>query len=70
LGGSVFEVVVLVVSVPLVMIQVVGTLSLVVLGLLDVLHLVINKSLGEVATLSLRGATDHAFFFVVLVLLQ
>jgi hypothetical protein len=70
LGGSVFEVVVLVVSVPLVMIQVVGTLSLVVLGLLDVLHLVINTSLGEVATLSLRGATDHAFFFVVLVLLQ
>jgi hypothetical protein len=50
--------------------QMVGTLSLVVLSLLDVLHLVINTSLGEVAALSLRGATDHAFFFVVLVLLQ
>jgi hypothetical protein len=66
----VFEVVVLVVSVPLVMIQVVGALSLVVLGLLDVFHLVINTSLGEVTALSLREATDHAFLFVVLVLLQ
>jgi hypothetical protein len=45
-------------------------LSLVVLSLLDVLHLVINTSLGEVVALSLRGATDHAFLFVVLVLLQ
>jgi hypothetical protein len=60
----------LVVSVPLVMMQVVSTLSLVVLGLLDVLHLMINTSLGEVASLSFRGATDHAFLFVVLVLLQ
>jgi hypothetical protein len=42
----------------------------VVLSLLDVLHLVINTSLGEVAVLSLRGATDHRFSFVVLVLLQ
>jgi hypothetical protein len=50
--------------------QMVGTLSLVALSLLDVLHLVINTSLGEVATLSLRGATDHGFSFVVLVLLQ
>jgi hypothetical protein len=50
--------------------QMVGTLSLVLLSLLDVLHLVINKSLGEVAVLSLRGATDHSFPFVVLVLLQ
>jgi hypothetical protein len=50
--------------------QVVGTLSQVVLSLLDVLHLVINLSLGEVAILSLRGATDHTFLFVVLVLLQ
>jgi hypothetical protein len=50
--------------------QMVGTLSLVVLSLLDVLHLVINTSLLEVAVLSLRGATDHAFPFVVLVLLQ
>jgi hypothetical protein len=53
---------VLVVLVPLVMIQVVGAFSLVVLGLLDVLHLVINTSLGEVTALSLRGATDHASF--------
>jgi hypothetical protein len=60
----------LVVSVPMVMVQMVDTLSLVVLSLLDVLHLVINTSLGEAAALSLRGATDHAFFFVVLVLLQ
>jgi hypothetical protein len=60
----------LVVSVPLVMVQMVDTLSQVMLSLLDVLHLVINTSLGEVATLSLRGATNHAFLFVVLVLLQ
>jgi hypothetical protein len=60
---------VLVVSIPLVMIQVVGALSLVVLCVLDVLHLVINTSLGEVAALSLRGDTDHAFPFVVVILL-
>jgi hypothetical protein len=59
----------LVVSVPLIIVQMVDTLSLVVLSLLDVLHLVINTSLGEVATLSLIWATDHAFLFVVLVLL-
>jgi hypothetical protein len=35
--------------------------TLVVLSLLDVFHLVINTSLGEVAVLSLRRATDHAF---------
>jgi hypothetical protein len=64
------EVVMLVVSVPLVMVQMVDTLSLVVLSLLDVLHLVINTSLGEVVALSLRGVTDHAFLFVVFVLLQ
>jgi hypothetical protein len=50
--------------------QMVGALSLVVLSLLDVLHLEINTSLGEVAVLSLRGATDHVFLFVVLVLPQ
>jgi hypothetical protein len=50
--------------------QMVSTLSLVVLSLLDVLHLVINTSLGEVPVLSLRGATDHGISFVVLVLLQ
>jgi hypothetical protein len=49
--------------------QMVSTLSLVVLSLLDVLHLVINTSLGEVAVLSLREATDHGLSFVVLVLL-
>jgi hypothetical protein len=70
LGSTVSEVVMLVVSVPLVMVQIVATSSLVVLNLLDVLHLVINTSLGEVAALSLRGATDHAFLFVVLLLLQ
>jgi hypothetical protein len=43
--------------------------TMVVLSLLDVLHLVINTSLGEVAVLSLRGATDHCLPFVVLVLL-
>jgi hypothetical protein len=44
--------------------------TMVVLSLLDVLHLVINTSMGEVAVLSLRGATDHCLSFVVLVLLQ
>jgi hypothetical protein len=49
--------------------QMVSTLSLVVLSLLDVLHLVINTSLGEVAVLSLRGAMDHGLSLVALVLL-
>jgi hypothetical protein len=44
--------------------------TMVVLSLLDVLHLVINTSLGEVTVLSLRRATDHAFPFVVVVPLQ
>jgi hypothetical protein len=44
--------------------------TMVVLSLLDVLHLVINTSLGEVAVLSLRRATDHASPFVVVVPLQ
>jgi hypothetical protein len=44
--------------------------TVVLLSLLDVLHLVINTSLGEVTVLSLRGTTDHTFSFVVLVLLQ
>jgi hypothetical protein len=47
----------------LVMVQMVVTFSLVVFSLLDVLRLVIN-TMGEVAALSLRGATDHAFLFV------
>jgi hypothetical protein len=62
--------VILVVSVSLVVVQIVDTLGLVVLGLLDVLHHVINMSLGEVAALSLRRALDHAFLFVVLVFFQ
>jgi hypothetical protein len=49
--------------------QVVGTFSQVVLSLLDAFHLVINTSLGEVTTLSLRGAMDHGLSFVVLMLL-
>jgi hypothetical protein len=44
--------------------------TMVVLSLLDVLHLVINTSLGEVAVLSLRRSTDHTFPFVVIVHLQ
>jgi hypothetical protein len=44
--------------------------TMAVLSLLDVLHLVINTSLGEVAVLSLRRATDHAFPFVVVVPFQ
>jgi hypothetical protein len=44
--------------------------TMVVLSLLDVLHLVINTSMGEVAVLSLRRAMDHAFPFVVVVPLQ
>jgi hypothetical protein len=53
-----------------VVVLVVGLESLQVVSLLDVLHLVINTSLGEVAALSLRGAMDHAFPIVVVVLLQ
>jgi hypothetical protein len=44
--------------------------TMVVLSLLDVLHLVINTSLGEVAILSLRRATDHTFPFLVVVPIQ
>jgi hypothetical protein len=43
---------------------------LVVLSLLDVLLLVVDTSLGEVAALGLRKATDHDLSFVVLVLVQ
>jgi hypothetical protein len=53
-----------------VVVLVVGPKSLQVMSLLDVLRLVINTSLGEVATLSLRGVTDHTFPIVVVVLLQ
>jgi hypothetical protein len=41
--------------VPLVLVQVMGMFSLVVVCLLDVLYLVTNTSLGEVAALSLEG---------------
>jgi hypothetical protein len=44
--------------------------TMVGLSLLDVLHLVINTSLGEVAVLILRRATDYAFPYVVVVPLQ
>jgi hypothetical protein len=44
--------------------------TMVVLSLLDVLHLVINTSLGEVIVLSLRRVTDHTFPFVVVVPFQ
>jgi hypothetical protein len=67
---SAFGVVVVIGLVPLVMVQVMGMFSLAVVCLLDVLHLLNNTSLGEVATLSLKGAMDHVFPFVVLVLLQ
>jgi hypothetical protein len=53
-----------------VVVPVVGLDSLQVVSLLDVFHLVINTSLGEVAALSLRGAMDHAFPIMVVVLLQ
>jgi hypothetical protein len=68
--ASAFKVVVLIDSVPLVAVHVMGMLSLVVVFLLGTLHLGINTSLGEVTSLSLRGATNHIFPFVVLVLLQ
>jgi hypothetical protein len=44
--------------------------SLQVECLLEFLHLVLNTSLREVAALSLRGAMDHAFPIVAVVLLQ
>jgi hypothetical protein len=53
-----------------VVVLVVGLESLQVVSLLDVLHLVINTSFGEVVALSLRGAMDHAFRIMVVVLLQ
>jgi hypothetical protein len=53
-----------------VVVLVVGLESLQMVSLLDVLHLLINTSLGEVAALSLKGATDHAFPIMVVVLLQ
>jgi hypothetical protein len=53
-----------------VMVLVVGLESWQVVSLLDVIHLMINTSLGEVTALSLRGATDHAFPIMVVVLLQ
>jgi hypothetical protein len=57
-------------SVLLVVVQVVGMVSLVVLSFLDVLHLVLNTRVGEVVALSWRGATVHGLLFVAFVLLQ
>jgi hypothetical protein len=42
--------------------------TMVVLSLLDVLHLVINTSLGEDTVLSLRRAIDHASLSLYLVI--
>jgi hypothetical protein len=67
---SAFGVVVMISLVPLVVVQVMGMFNLAMVCLLYVLHLVNNTSLGEVTALSLKGAMDHAFLFVVLVLLQ
>jgi hypothetical protein len=67
---SVFGVGVMIGLFPLVVVQVMGMFILAVVCLLGVLHLVINMSLGEVTTLSLKGAADHVFPFVVLELLQ
>jgi hypothetical protein len=67
---SAFGVVVTIGLVPLVVVHVMGMLSLAVVCLLDVLHLVINTSLGEVTALILKGATYHIFPFMVLILLQ
>jgi hypothetical protein len=66
----VFEVVMRVVSVLVVMVLVVGVVSLLVLSLLYVLLLLVNTSLGELTTLSLRGAMVHSLPFVAIVLLQ
>jgi uncharacterized protein YqgC (DUF456 family) len=59
-----------VVSILVVVVLVVGMVSLVVLILPDVLLLVVDSSLGEVAAFCLRGSTDHGLSFVVLILLQ
>jgi hypothetical protein len=37
---------------------------------LDALHLVVDTSMGGVVVLSLKGAADHIFAFVVLIFLQ
>jgi hypothetical protein len=65
-----FGIVVMIGLVPLVVVQVLGMFNQVVILLLDALHLLNNTSLEEVAALSLKGATDHVFPFVVLILLQ
>jgi hypothetical protein len=50
----VFEVAMRVVSVLVVVVLVVGVVILVVLSSLDILHLMVDTSFGEVAALSLR----------------
>jgi hypothetical protein len=53
-----------------VVVLVVGLESLQVVRLLGVLPLEFTTGMGEVAALSLRGAMDHAFPIMVVVLLQ
>jgi hypothetical protein len=53
-----------------VVVLVVGVVSLVVLSLLDILLLVVDTSLGEVAALSWREAMVHGLPFMALILLQ
>jgi hypothetical protein len=54
----------------LVVVQVVGTVILVVFSLLDTLHLVLNTMVGGVVALSWRGAMVHGLPFVGFILLQ
>jgi hypothetical protein len=58
-----------VVSVPVIVILVVGMVSLQVVSLLDVLHLVLNTRVGGVVALRWRGGMVHGLLFMVFVLL-
>jgi hypothetical protein len=70
LGGSIFEVMIRVVSVLVVVVLVVGMVSLQVVSLLDILHLVLNTRVGGVVALKWREGTIHGLPFMVFVLLQ
>jgi hypothetical protein len=70
LTSLVFVVVVMLNSVHLVVVQMVGMGSLVVLSFLEVLRLMLNMRMGEIIALSLRGAMVHGLPFVAFVLLQ
>jgi hypothetical protein len=59
-----------VVSVPVIVVLVVGMVSLQVVSLLDDLHLVLNMRVEGVTALRWRGAMVHSFPFVAFVLLQ